>query len=338
MVIPPRPVRRLLAPLVAAFLVVLMAGFVLAAVTGAVAAVFDRRRRLLRTALFALAYAAMEVVVLVAAGGLWLRRPRVGRLRSGSEAAWITAHQRLLESALGWVLGAAHRCFGFDVVVTDTPTPDALVASPPVLVLARHGGPGDSFALVHLLLTRYRRQVRIVLKEILQLDPVLDVLLNRLGSCFIPTGAGEHRAERLADLARQLGPLDALLLFPEGGNWTPVRRRRSIRRLRSNDDASGARRAALMTHVLPPRPGGVLACLDAHPGLGVVIVAHAGLDRIVSIRQAWDRLPLAQPMTVRLWPAAVVPDGNDARLTWLTTEWATVDEWIDARHAEPGPS
>jgi predicted acylesterase/phospholipase RssA len=55
----------------------------------------------------------------------------------------------------------------------------------PVLVLARHGGPGDSFALVHLLLTRYHRGVRIVLKDILQIDPLIDLLLNRLGCCFL---------------------------------------------------------------------------------------------------------------------------------------------------------
>ena len=35
----------------------------------------------------------------------------------------------------------------------------------PLLVLARHAGPGDSFALVDLLLSRYGRRPRIVLKE-----------------------------------------------------------------------------------------------------------------------------------------------------------------------------
>jgi 1-acyl-sn-glycerol-3-phosphate acyltransferase len=62
----------------------------------------------------------------------------------------------------------------------------ALSEEGPVLVLARHGGPGDSFALVHLLLTRYHRSVRIVLKDILQLDPLIDVRLNRLGVLLSP--------------------------------------------------------------------------------------------------------------------------------------------------------
>jgi hypothetical protein len=38
-------------------------------------------------------------------------------------------------------------------------------------------------------------------------------------------------------------------------------------------------------------------------------------------------------MTIRWWPAPGPPDGVEARLQWLTTEWAVVDEWIDARSA-----
>ena len=73
--------------------------------------------------------------------------------------------------------------------------------------------------------------------------------------------------------------------------------------------------------------------MDARPGLGVVVVAHAGLDRLVGVRDVWERLPLRTPMTVRAWPTAPVPPGEDERLAWLTLEWAVVDEWVDAFHA-----
>ena len=90
-----------------------------------------------------------------------------------------------------------------------------------------------------------------------------------------------------------------------------------------------------MTKVLPPRFGGVLACLKARPDLEVVVVAHAGLDRITSGRQAFDALPFCAPMTVRMWPAAKAPDTDEDRKAWLTAEWAVVDEWIDRHHAHP---
>jgi hypothetical protein len=57
------------------------------------------------------------------------------------------------------------------------------------------------------------------------------------------------------------------------------------------------------------------------------------LDKVVNARQAWDQLPITTPMKVRAWSAAEIPRGEDARLAWLTLEWAIVDEWVDAFHA-----
>jgi hypothetical protein len=109
---------------------------------------------------------------------------------------------------------------------------------------------------------------------------------------------------------------------------------RAINRLRRDHRSEAARTASLMTNVLPPRPGGVLACLAARPDLPVVVVAHAGLDRVVSARQGWDQLPITTPMKIRVWPTAEVPPGEEAQLAWLTLEWAVVDEWVDTFHAD----
>jgi len=52
-------------------------------------------------------------------------------------------------------------------------------------VLSRHAGPGDSFLLIHQLLSVYGRRPRVVMKAALQFDPSLDVLGNRLPNVFI---------------------------------------------------------------------------------------------------------------------------------------------------------
>jgi 1-acyl-sn-glycerol-3-phosphate acyltransferase len=334
--LPPRTARRLLLPVSALILVVLGAIFTLVSLLGILAAPMTSRRRALRLSAFALRYCAVELVAIAAAGFLWLRRAMPGRLGLTSEEEWTMANERLLGWALGSVLSAGRRCLGFHVVVADSSDATALTGDHPVLVLARHGGPGDSFALVHLLLTRYHRRPHIVLKDTLQLDPLIDLLLNRLGGCFLPSVAGDRPdvTEGLADMARSLGPRDALLLFPEGANWTPRRRRRAIDRLHRDRKLKAAHAANLMDHVLPPRPAGVFACLEARPGLRVVVVAHAGLDKVVSVRQGWSVLPIRTPMKVRAWPTAEVPRDRDALLPWLTLEWAVVDEWIDAFHAD----
>ena len=320
-----------------AIVLALGAGLILAVVLGLVAALLDRRRRLLRVAAFGLAYCVMEITVVARCGGTWVRSTGQ-RFFGGQDSDWWTrVHEQLLARALGGVLGAAERWLGFRVVLDDSSAPGPLLDHGPVLALARHGGPGDSFALVHLLLTRYRRSVRIVLKDLLQFDPAIDLLLNRLTCCFLPAVAGrgeEELADRLREMARALGPDEVLLLFPEGGNWTPTRRRRAIRHLRAVHKDSAARAAELMTNVLPPRPAGVLACLADAPDLEVVLVAHTGLDRIVRIGQAWKMVPLTTAMTVRILPAAPTPSSADERLAWLTTEWAVVDEWIDRQRAE----
>ncbi len=327
--------RRLLLPVDVVVLILLAVLFALAAVVSAIAAPLTPRRRILRLSGFALSYSLVELSALTAAGLVWVRHALLFRSKEERSREWTLANQMLLTWALEMVLRAGRRWLGFRVAVAGSSDTTPLSGSDPVIVLARHGGPGDSFALVHLLLTRYDRRVRIVLKDILQLDPLIDVMLNRLDCCFLasPSGDGSEMCAQVAAMAARLSGREALLLFPEGANWTPPRRLRAIDRLRRDHKAESARAAALMTNVLPPRPGGVLACLDARPDVQVVVVAHAGLDKIVTAGQAWSQIPITTPMTVRAWPTADVPPSEDARLAWLTLEWAVVDEWVDAFHA-----
>jgi 1-acyl-sn-glycerol-3-phosphate acyltransferase len=294
---------------------------------------FTPRARLLRAAWFGATYLVIDVRTVLACAALWVRHPARGR----DERAWLDAHWRLLESALEGALAAGERAFGFRVVVEEPRPPEVaqVPAREPLLVLSRHAGPGDSFAIAHLLMSRYRRRPRIVLKDKLQLDPALDLLLNRLSACFIPShsGAGDDLPERLAAVAGSLRAPEALLIFPEGGNWTPRRRRRAIRRLRRRGHYAEAAQARHMPHVMPPRPAGVQACLAARPDLDVVVVAHAGLDRLVSPSQVWRALPLAVPMRLRWWhvPSERVPETEQARTQWLIDQWEEVDAWVAAR-------
>ena len=344
MPVPPRLVRRFLSPVFVAAELAMAIVFVAVCAVGLLVAPFTPRRRVLRIAAFGAAYMAMEVAVAFAALGLWAVAPhywaRPRRPGSAAGEAWEDRHFRLLGWALAFVLGAAQRFVGFRVLVEAEAQGATLSGHSPVLVLARHAGPGDSFALAHLLLVHGRR-VRIVLKDILQLDPALDVLLNRLPACFLPprSSSGPDMAERVASLAATLGGADALLIFPEGGNWTPARHLAAIRHLRARRHERAARAAEAMPHVLPPRPAGFLACMRRRPDLDVAIVAHMGLDELVTPGAVWEALPLTVPMTVRWWwtAAALIPSGDDERSHWLISEWAIVDEWIDARRAAVAP-
>jgi 1-acyl-sn-glycerol-3-phosphate acyltransferase len=352
--LPPVAVRRwAIDPLWPLLAVVLAAVFLLAAAVGGLAWPVTRRARAGRLALLAAFYLILNSGLLIACAALWVAHPVAAR-RDGER--WRQAHTTLLRWILARLRRAAGPLLGFRVVLEEPPDAGRLDGGP-LLILARHAGPGDSFTLVDLLLSRYHRTPRIVLKEALQWDPGLDVIGNRLGACFLPphAGSGEALTSRLADQARSLCPGDAMLIFPEGKNWTPRRYQRATARLRriasrravvDRQAALGeeaARQAALDAeqnpHVLPPRPGGVLAALDARPDLGIVVIAHTGLDDLVSPGQVWDALPLyARPMTVRWWyvPPGTVPADPAQQYQWLRVQWALVDSWIGARIAQSG--
>lgn len=295
------------------------------------------RWRPLRLLCFVLLWLLLEVTALAALGWLWL----VNRGRVHTPAA-TAAHYRLLGWLTGHLVAAAHRLFGIrlalDGAALPTPPGDAeRGGARPLLVLSRHAGPGDSLLLVHELLAVYDREPRIVLKDALQLDPTVDVLVNRLPSRFIsphpPPGSGV--ADQVGQLAASMDGDDALVIFPEGGNFTERRRLRAIAKLESGGRSAHAAAARRMRHLVAPRPGGVLAALDAAPRADVVFVGHTGLEELDSVGDLWRGLPLDSEVRARFWtvPAGEVPTGRAARIAWLYDWWTYLDTWISGRRS-----
>jgi 1-acyl-sn-glycerol-3-phosphate acyltransferase len=334
---PPAIIRRaVLDPLWVPLALALALAMIAVAAVATLVAPLSRRRRLPRLCLFGALYLTVNASLVLCCAACWLRYPRA---RRRDEARWSALHLILLRRALSLVVAAAKPLLGFSVEVQEPPD-SHLTAGRPLLLLARHGGPGDSFALVQLLVSRYRRRPAIVLKETLRWDPGLDVILGRLPSCFIGRGDRGKAPGRLAALARGMHSDDAILLFPEGGNWTPVRHSRAIARLLHAGRGQAAADAAENRNVLPPQPTGLLACMSGRPDLAIAVVAHTGLEDLVSPALIWRALPVTgRPMIVRWWfqPGRSLPSTEDGRRGWLRLQWALVDSWIDARKAARRP-
>jgi Acyltransferase len=369
-VLPPRFVRRLVfAPLV---LLITVAALVLSPLLFLAAVITapsrSGRRRALRLVWFALTWLAMESLALVACLGLWLASGFGGRLRT---EPFLDRHYGLVRWFLATLFRRAIKVFHLRVEIEEPPaTPEELAVrlTRPVIVLSRHAGPGDSFLLVHHLLSLYRRKPRIVMKAALQFDPSLDVVINRLPHAFVrprkpvpaphrtetstpadePTGTATPTVteapaveveepvtesavtEEIRRLASTLGPTGALVIFPEGGNFTPSRRRRGIRRLEERERFDEARRARGMANLLPPRSGGAFAAIDSAPDADVIFVAHTGLDDLITVGDVWRALPMEQVIKARWWrvPAAEVPRERAEVVAWLFDWWERIDEWI----------
>lgn len=285
------------------------------------------RFRALRTAAFAVLYTAGECACLLACAWLWLISPLPSRRDA---ARWERRHVRLLQALLGSLLRGAELLFAFRLRL-EAPRGESLDRERPLLVLGRHAGPGASFVLVHVLLERYGRTPRIVLKRRLRLDPALDVLLTRIGCAFL---SGADSAQPVADLAADLKERDALLIYPEGSDWTPTRHRLAVHRLRLRGLRARAEAAAARPNVLPPRAGGTFAALAAAPAAQVAVFMHTGHDDLLEVGALWRALPLRRELHMVWWNEPRPDVGTEAGCgDWLDALWGEIDAWVSEQAA-----
>jgi 1-acyl-sn-glycerol-3-phosphate acyltransferase len=321
--------RCVLAPAMIGLAVLLWATLPLWLIAAAaLAPVLPGRWRALRLLWLFVVYVSAESVLLVVLFGLWLAAGFGRRIRT---PYFEGIHYDLVQGLMWVFFSEARRVLALRIE-TDGPTPDAHPGTP-LIVACRHAGPGDSFTLIHALMDWYDREPRVVLKDTMAWDPVVDVVMSRIPARFIKPnpGQGQDFESQIAELAQGLDENDAFVIFPEGGNFTPERRRRGIERLRRLGLARMADRAARMTHVLAPRPGGFLAALDAAPEADVVLVAHTGLDHLLTVRDLWRALPMDKQIIMRWWrvPRSEIPEGREERIEWLFDWWAQIDAWVE---------
>jgi len=328
-------VRRLvLAPAIVLLAAVALTTLPVVLLLAAAASTFlPGRWRALRLTWMALLYLALEAVGLIALFAMWVASGFGARMRS---PRFQGMHYTLVRWYLQILYWECQRVLHLQVTV-EGPPPTSYDGRP-LLILSRHAGPGDSFLVVHALINWYAREPRIVLKDTLQWDPAIDVVLNRLPNRFIrpQSGAGDQVERQVGELSRNLDENDAFVIFPEGGNFTAHRRKRAIERLRRKGHIDEAEKAERLQHVMAPRPGGVLAALTTAEDADVVFVAHTGVEHMTTVLDVWRELPMDREIEMRWWivPAAEVPRGRDERVDWLFAWWATIDEWIESRQAE----
>jgi 1-acyl-sn-glycerol-3-phosphate acyltransferase len=284
--------------------------------------------RPVRLAWVVVLHLTLESLILVELFGLWIasgfglliRRPFFERI-----------HYDIVQAYLVVFFREARRVLRLQVR-TVGPTPDAFPGDP-LLVFCRHAGPGDSFTLMYALMHWYHREPRVVLKDTLAWDPAIGIMLHRLPARFVQPNprAGEDAESQIADMARGLDENDAFVIFPEGGNFTPARRERAITRLHSLGLHRMAQRAERMKHVLAPRPGGVTAALEAAPEADVLLVAHTGMDHVLTVRDVWRSVPMDKQIIMRWWrvPREEIPSDREARIEWLFDWWAKIDAWVE---------
>ena len=337
--LPPRLFRRLvLAPLVIiiaiAFLVLSPFLALLALVFGLVARSRAGHMRSLRLVGLALVWFVAETVALFMLAGLWVVSGFSGRLRTGP---YQSRHYAVMRWFLDVLYRGAERTYGLRVEVDEPEfTPEERLArrARPVIVLGQGTRPR------RLLPARAPAAERLPAAAAggHEGDAATRPQRGHRGEpaaerVHQASPAGEHIfTDQIRRLARGLDQNGALVIFPEGGNWTPNRWRRGIRSLEHVGRSDLAARARDMPNLLPPRPGGTLAAMSACPDADVIFVAHAGLDNIITVGDIWGKFPINQVIRARWWrvPVDQVPRTADheAQLQWLYGWWERIDTWI----------
>jgi 1-acyl-sn-glycerol-3-phosphate acyltransferase len=305
-------------------LIVSPALLVLAAVLSALL----RRPQPMLSARLLIAYFRLELGALAACGLLWLASGFGAAIRS---RRFQLLHYRLLRWFVHGLAQSALTILDIDVSSElGEGVPELLKADTPFLFFSRHAGPGDTVLLVDLLTSRYGRFPSVVFKDTLAIDPSVDLIGHRLPHAVLDTSDSEQAEERIEVVSAGLGPRGVLVLFPEGGNFTPVRRRRALRKLRRKGLLREAAAGESMSHVMPPHPSGALAALRANPDADVVFGAHTGLGLAAFPGELWRHTPIGATFTARMWRAAAAdrPLDPDRQVDWLYDWWKRIDRWI----------
>lgn len=330
--VPSRSVRALvLTPITfAGALVVTILSPLLHLVLAAIDIVDRRRWRFTRIVGLGIAFCVVELFGLVMAFLLWV---------ASGFGVWMqtsliqSLHRKVFSIWLELITRAIKTFIGFEFVFPSEDIPPG-----PLLVLSRHAGPGDALLIARALIHDHDRRLRMLGTTRLLWDPFFNHLVNRMPFYFCEPESRDVEGELAAirNAAATIEEDGAMIVFPEGGNYTPKRHATALGRLRERGQHERLKRAERMRHVLPPRTTSTLTAVTSAPDAHVIVVAHVGLDDLLSLRDIWAHVPINRTVKATFWDGfdGNRPDGHAEMVDWLYSQWEEVDAWIEANSEE----
>jgi 1-acyl-sn-glycerol-3-phosphate acyltransferase len=212
-----------------------------------------------------------------------------------------------------------------------------LAAPGPEIILIRHASIIDNVMPDTVIGRPHGLGLRFVIKRELQMIPTIDIGGRWVPTTFVRRASSDVEAELASVrlLAEDLGPGEAVLIYPEGTRHTDAKLARAKERIAERQPAV-APLAAGLRNVLPPRLGGPLALLE-HGGHDAVFCGHVGLDGFEHISDIWGGGLVGTTVRVKFWrcPAAEIPRERDAQIAWLYEHWQALDDWVGQQRPAP---
>tara|TARA_Y100000741_G_scaffold352318_1_gene324280 strand:- start:330 stop:953 length:624 start_codon:yes stop_codon:yes gene_type:complete len=171
--------------------------------------------------------------------------------------------------------------------------------------------------------------LRHVLKSELLLSPSLDLFGHRLPNYFVKRKSSNRDQEIGAIRSLGIGlDGDACVIFPEGTFYSQRRFASSLAEIEKTDNERFLR-VQNLRHILPIRPGGILALLDATADTDLVVIGHSGFERFSSFRDIFRNVPFTSPIKITLKRIAhtEIPGNDKDRVRFLDEQWQSIDLW-----------
>jgi len=271
---------------------------------------FARTLSTVRLTLFLLAFLIVENV------GLALLFFTFVTTRAGTRArmARTFAIQRLYTAAH---LNCVRAIFSLRFVIQDS----ELARAGPFVALVRHASlvdvlvPGAFIANVHKIELRY------VLKKELLAEPCLDLAGHWIPNHFVSRSGEDTQREldAIRALKTGIGANSGVLVFPEGTRFSARKREKLL-------TGPDAERAKTLKHLLPVRPGGTLALLDAEPECDLIFIGHHGLEGLSGLKDIWRGKLVGRTITVKFWREA---PPHENKLAFVDACWKRLDDWLE---------
>ena len=265
-----------------------------------------------------------EIRALLTLLGIWVLTG--GPLGRGS----LRRRRWLYDLRVSWMrshLGGVRALFGLRLEVTGL----ELAGPEPALIMMRHASIIDNTLPDALVGHEHGVGLRFVIKRELQVLPTIDIGGRWVPTVFVRRASADSAAEvaALRGLARELGPGESILIYPEGTRSTPRKLARA-QQVIAERQPQIAPLANRLENILPPRLGGPLALLDEAQGVDVVFCGHVGFDGFQFVSNIWAGGLVGTTIRVRFWryPGAEVPAGEQQRIAWLYERWQAVDDWV----------
>ena len=283
--------------------------------------------RYIRFSLMTVWYLLMECLGAIIALVLWigtmggyLMRSRISqRLHAWIQYGWTSS-----------LLFGARIFFKAEIIFPDC----TLFHSGPIVIAAQHSSFFDAL-LPTVLLGRGRGDVvpRHVLKRDLLLSPSLDLYGNRLPNKFVTRSSSPHDLDitGVYSIGKNLQK-DACVIFPEGTFYSPTRFTKAIEKIKFSNPER-AEHLMQLNHLLPVKPGGILALISSAPQADLIIIGHYGFSSFGSFKEIMKNIPFRKPIEIyaKRIPSSSLPTDDSSCLKLIDDEWLNIDNWLQSK-------